>query len=126
MYYVITKGRKSTIVNSWKDCILIIKSNNGANYEEFNNKEDAKEFYEAYNKIKNGGITYDFKEIKREEKNVFNKLKYKPLNEERNKRVLFIKYIKGETREEGNRRALKELKLKELEEKKKKAIEEQK
>ena len=63
MYYVITKGRKSKIVKNWEECVKIIKDNNGANYQEFNNYLDAKKYYDSYNLIKNGGISYEFKEI---------------------------------------------------------------
>jgi len=119
MYYVITKGRKSKIVKNWNECVIIIKDNNGANYEEFNNFDDAKKYYDSYNLIKNGSIEYDFKEfIIENSKNKFKNFEFKPLNKEISNKIIFIDYKIGKTREEGNKRVLKELKKNELEKEK--------
>ena len=117
MYYVITKGRKSKIVKSWEECVKILKENNGANYQEFNNYEDAKKYYDSYNLIKNGGIEYEFKEIINNP-NIFKNYSFKPLNKETCNKIIFVDYRIGETREEGNKRVLKEIKKKELEKEK--------
>lgn len=119
MYYVITKGRKSKIVKKWSEAIMIMKKNNGANYQDFNSFEDAKEYYDSYNRITNGGIEYEFKEIvlNRIEKNRFKTYNYKGLNKEGSElpKMIFIDHKKDETLEEGKRRVLREIKKKELE-----------
>ena len=117
MYYVITKGRKSKIVENWEECVKIIKENNGANYNEFNNYSDSKKYYDSYNLIKNGGISYEFKEIINNP-NIFKNYEFKPLNKETSNKIIFVDYRIGETREEGNKRVLKEIKKKELEKEK--------
>ena len=117
MFYVITKGRKSKIVENWEECVKIIKENNGANYNEFNNYSDAKKYYDSYNLIKNGGISYEFKEII-QNSSIFNNYSYKPLNKEITNKIIFVDYRIDETREEGNIRIIKELKKKELEKEK--------
>ena len=110
--------RKSKIVKNWNECVEIIKNNNGADYKEFNNYEDAKKYYNSYNLIKNGGISYEFKEIILENSNQFKNYSFQPLNKEITNKIIFVDYRIGETREEGNQRVLKELKKKELEKEK--------
>ena len=84
MYYVITKGRKSQIVNNWNNCYDIIKKHNGAKYKEFILLNDAEEYYKSYNCITNGNIIFNFTRIINDDNNKFNKYKFNRLNNKNN------------------------------------------